>query len=613
MQIAHIFNEIDLKNENNIFYDPMQFDVEYIDNIINKKYTTKIDKKDILTNSDNLYYNALTAVEDKSIIAKYDEDKLNDILDALGEDILMISGDFWGIQKFIFNDLTTKKASKILRSRSAMVELITYVVVDILKQEFNAKEVLFGAGKFMVLAKIEEDYEEKIKNIQKELDNYFLINFFGQNGFVLSYQKTSKEKLLNQDSLEMKDDLINLQKNNELKKLNKFNLIDIEEEKININVFSGAKSDDEICNFCKKRAKSIVIESDSDKEKACEVCYNQIILGEKLTKNRYVKIFTSKNQEKKDNVLIFKYNNDFYYAKFFNKIDDDLENVFDISNNKYDGIAKWPLGAFVAKKDNKIKSFEELQETSIALMALKADVDRLGKTFREFYMTSFKKFNRLSRELNFFFSNYVPYFIENTQEYKDKVYVIFSGGDDLFIIGEYKSMVKLTKDLRERFYKFSLQKATLSFGLTMFKHSTPINYISQITDDAEKRAKEVKKNNEDRNGIDIFKISMKFDTFLDIEKKWQEIEEELEEKDLKSTTLYYRLLEFCDMREYILNNPKNAMWRSKLKYLKTRNLDKLSDENYKKLVELIDNYAQKLKPFIYLSIYAKREKSNKGE
>jgi CRISPR-associated protein Csm1 len=611
MQIAHIFNEIDYKKENNIFYKPMKFDVDYIDSIINKSYGSGIENKEILSSSDKLYYEALIPVKDKSIISKYDEDKLNTLLNELGENILMISGDFWGIQKFIFNDLTTKKASKILRSRSAMIELITYAVIDILKKELDAKEVLFGAGKFMLLAGLCKDYKNKIDTIQKELDRYFLNNFFGQNGFVLSYQPTTKEKLLNQNSIEMKNDLIALQKDNELKKLNKFNLIDVDEEEININIFKDAKSDDDICNFCKKRVKNIIIESDSDKEKACEVCYNQIILGEKLTKNRYIKIFTSKSQEKKDIVLIFKYQDTFYYAKFFNEIKEDLEDVFDISNKEYDGIAKWPLGSFVAKENNKIKSFEELQKNSLALMALKADVDRLGKTFREFYMSSFKKFSRLSRELNFFFSNYVPYFIEKEKKYKDKVYVIFSGGDDLFIIGEYKIIIELAKDLRDRFYKFSLEKATLSIGLSMFKHSTPINYISEMADEAEKRAKEVKENSEDRNGIDIFEISMKFDTFTKIEKEWDIIYKELKKKNLYSTSFMYKLLKLCDMREN-LNDIKNAMWRSKLSYIKKRNLDNFSDDSYKNLATLIEDYGKKLKPLIYLTIYKNREKLNKG-
>ena len=50
-------------------------------------------------------------------------------------------------------------------------------IEDILKKELDAKEVLFGAGKFMLLAGLCKDYKNKIDTIQKELDRYFLNNF----------------------------------------------------------------------------------------------------------------------------------------------------------------------------------------------------------------------------------------------------------------------------------------------------------------------------------------------------------------------------------------------------------------------------------------------------
>ena len=73
-----------------------------------------------------------------------------------------------------------------------------------IKQEFKGSEaLLFGAGKFMILAK--NEHREKIKEIQKELDSYFLENFFGQNGFILSTQITTKDKILSQkDSMQTK-------------------------------------------------------------------------------------------------------------------------------------------------------------------------------------------------------------------------------------------------------------------------------------------------------------------------------------------------------------------------------------------------------------------------
>jgi CRISPR-associated protein Csm1 len=197
-RIGHIFNKVKPKDKQS-FIDTQPFEIEYWKKNINWEV-----REDVTDDFSKKYYHALVPIEDRSVISKYDNEKLNRLVDSLGNDLLLISGDFWGIQKFIFDGVTTSKASKILRSRSAMVQLITYAVVDRIKQEFKGSEaLLFGAGKFMILAK-NENYH-KIKDIQEELDSYFLENFFGQNGFIISSTKTTGEKLLNQKS--MKSDL----------------------------------------------------------------------------------------------------------------------------------------------------------------------------------------------------------------------------------------------------------------------------------------------------------------------------------------------------------------------------------------------------------------------
>ncbi len=50
----------------------------------------------------------------------------------------------------------------------------------------GSETLLFGAGKFTILAKREDGYQKKLDSLQKGLDNYFLKNFFGPNGFILS-------------------------------------------------------------------------------------------------------------------------------------------------------------------------------------------------------------------------------------------------------------------------------------------------------------------------------------------------------------------------------------------------------------------------------------------
>jgi CRISPR-associated protein Csm1 len=616
MEIGHIFNEVKPKiikwshqskkltiHDYNyhykwfckkVFIDTQPFEIDYFKNYRFSDYSDNAIDNDF----SKKYYHALAPIEDKNIISKYDYEKLNRVVDTLGDDLLLISGDFWGIQKFIFDGVTTSKASKILRSRSAMVQLITYAVVDRIKKAFDGSEaLLFGAGKFMVLAKNEN--QEKIKEIQKELDSYFLKNFFGQNGFILSSSTTTKDKLLNQKDME--DDLLALGTDNDDKKLNKFDFLNVEDDAIVHDIFDEAQKDDAICEFCSKRIKTHNV----DDTKACNICFNEIELGKQLSKKSYVTIFTSDKLESKDNILIITLGERNYYAKFEDEITVKGDS-FDISSGAYYDYPKWSLNSYVPTDDNKeIKDFSTLAEGSSGLMALKADIDKLGDTFRELYKEDFRKFNRLSREVEFFFSDYITHLVSQ----KKNVYTVFAGGDDLFLIGEYKEMVDLAKEIRNEFYKFALEKTTISMGLVMFKPTTPINFVSKMADEAEKRAKAVTVDGKDRNGIDIFGVTMKYDEFIEIEEDFKLVTDFLEKESDDKTALYYRLIELCDMRENIHQDIRNAMWKSKLNYLFRRNVKR--KDNDSKIFTLLSNLiekGEKFKPSIFLKIYNNRDK-----
>jgi len=167
----------------------------------------------------------------------------------------------------------------------------------------------------MILAK-NENYH-KIKDIQEKLDSYFLENFFGQNGFIISSTETTGEKLLNQKN--MKSDLDALGVDNDNKKLNKFDLLNVEDDDILINPFKNSTIDDSnSCKFCNKRIADSELEEDS-----CDICFNQINLGKKLTTHDYLNIIqfgrlSSHKKIDKNMIEIIKLGNKSYYARFSN-------------------------------------------------------------------------------------------------------------------------------------------------------------------------------------------------------------------------------------------------------------------------------------------------------
>jgi len=98
-------------------------------------------------------------------------EKPKDISTLLKKDMFLISGDFYGIQKFIFDRLSTKNASKVLRAKSAFIQIFTeYLARYICKQlEIDENSILsMNAGKLEILS----DKEIELDAIQKKIDEF---------------------------------------------------------------------------------------------------------------------------------------------------------------------------------------------------------------------------------------------------------------------------------------------------------------------------------------------------------------------------------------------------------------------------------------------------------
>ena len=115
------------------------------------------------------------------------ETKVN-LNNLLEENMMIISGDFYGIQKFIFENLSTKNAAKVLRAKSAFIQLYTLTLARYIchKQGIDTKYIITtNAGKFEILS---PNLDIKIINsIQDTVDKYFLKHFYGLSGVNISY------------------------------------------------------------------------------------------------------------------------------------------------------------------------------------------------------------------------------------------------------------------------------------------------------------------------------------------------------------------------------------------------------------------------------------------
>ena len=556
-----------------------------------QKYTSFIPSSTYGTKANiPLYDHLKTTASFASALAKYHENdmEIDSIKDYSKDKFILIAGDFFGIQQFIFDDLPSSKASKILRGKSAFIQIFIKVIAyDICKKLGISKLSIVSdsAGKFEILAPNTHQTLTKLSEIQKDLNEWFLENTFGQSGIGISHVAVSASDFTEQKFQSLREQL---SKKVEEKKYQKFNLSN-QNPVFNIETKDNAH----LCKMCNKRFKH------KSNDESCDFCDIFLSLGEKLAKAESIQITTDGQG------AIKIYGN--YFVEFKSFIDADSEIVYDISNDEeFRGYAKWALKSYVQTNDQQIVDFEELEDRARkngvgakALMSLKGDVDNMGSFLKNANINSFAKFNFLSRLIDYFFSVKVSKMMDGKN-----VYTIFAGGDDLFVIGSWDEVIELSKDIREEFMKFvSDSTLSISMGMVMFKHSKPINFIANLSEEALENAKAL----ENKDAITLFGETVKWEDYLDD----LGLMEELEKADV-NTAFTYRLLDFIAMSKKVKYKTEDfrisdTMWKSKLNYSFTRNMDKQHEALLSTVDKMIEKYPEEAKMHLSEFIYKRRD------
>jgi CRISPR-associated protein Csm1 len=71
---------------------------------------------------------------------------------------------------------------------------------------------------------------------------------------------------------------------------------------------------------------------------------------------------------------------------------------------------------------------------------------------------------------------------------------VYSGGDDLFVVGAWNDCLELAVDINEAFAEYTQNTLAISAGIGIFNHSYPLQRIAEITGNLEDSAKGAGKN-----------------------------------------------------------------------------------------------------------------------
>ncbi len=159
----------------------------------------------------------------------------------------------------------------------------------------------------------------------------------------------------------------------------------------------------------------------------------------------------------------------------------------------------------------KVLTFAELAALSKGapyLGALMLDADRMGEAFATGYKNATpSRIAALSRTLEVFFSAEVLALLEEPGRYRERLkwdalearhkearypllYSVYSGGDDLFLLGPWDALLDFALDLEKLYRLFTRHEAlTLSGGFVLVGPSLPVPELARLLGEAEKQAK----------------------------------------------------------------------------------------------------------------------------
>ena len=213
--------------------------------------------------------------------------------------LLLVSGDFYGIQKFIFSGHsdTGKFRSKILRGRSFMVSLFIELAADLVCSKIGLtplSSILNAAGKFTIIAPNTEKSKNAIIESESTINDWLMRNTYGQNSLGLSFVEASSSDF-------------QIKNFSNLWGMLGEKIADRKSMKFSIEKYGGSVTsyldeipakEKQLCPLCKQRptrASEKYSATSFDDDSNCAICHDQIFIGASIVKNKRLAVLKPTN------------------------------------------------------------------------------------------------------------------------------------------------------------------------------------------------------------------------------------------------------------------------------------------------------------------------------
>lgn len=450
---------------------------------------------------------------------------------------LLFCGDISGIQKFIYQ-ISSKGAYKTLKGRSFFVQLLAEVLARRFVEEFDmtvANIMYASGGKFYLLLPNTSEIQGRLSTLAEEINRELFKQFNGDLFVRTGFEPLSGADLTCEGDRNLSrvwDELGHSVLYSDRKRYaattrNHY------EEIFGVKAYESSVA----CEVCHRSLRSQAVD-----KRSCPACTKMKEIGRLLGKS--VAVVMSDDKTAIDGRYNLSVLNKYFW--FIPEEHPDLRphkdcHVWVLDDSSFSRLAKGSAlstvnaGPIAVGGTHRFDSeFDEIAGQSNGIKRLgilRMDVDNLGDIFahglKQFQYKgasspgrfhSLGRITTLSWQLSLFFGAMVPSIIKANKDWRDRVTVVYSGGDDLFLLGAWDAVPDVALAIRDHFARFSCNNPawTLSGGMVMTGGKFPVYKSAEMAGDAEENAK--------NHRIHIQgKVSKKDAfTFLDTPMKWGE-------------------------------------------------------------------------------------------
>lgn len=411
----------------------------------------------------------------------------------------LYSFDISGIQSFIYN-VSSEKALRSLRTRSFYLEIFLQDCIDTLLERlelFRFNLLYSGGGHCYFILPNTEGAKVIVEEFKNEI-NEWLISTFGSELFLAGGGASCSAKAFKGDQHAMYKDLFRAV-SSELSR-NKLHRYGAESlRKLNFSeVADGARE----CKVC-HRVDHLM---ESENGLVCTICNSIQLFSKDILTGKFFIIEKEEIASDKAS-LPLPFNRRLITEGSEKALREHLKSNEGFiraytKNDAYSGeglSTKLWIGDYSA--NNELNLLAKDSQGIERLGVIRADVDNLGKSFVEGLPKEYVSLTRsavFSRNMSLFFKYHINYLLENgrfsltSEPYpiKRRALVVYSGGDDLFVVGSWNDIIEFSVDLVESLSKFTLGSLTLSAGIGIYPSKFPIKAMAEQTGKLEEFAKE---------------------------------------------------------------------------------------------------------------------------